>query len=984
MPVAIPIILAAAGQIVGASTYAYAAYAAVALQVAAAASAVVISQQQAKKAKRQLTAQSRDNSVTIQSAAEPHRTIYGRAKVGGPLIFATSEGPEQKYLHRVVAVASHEIDAWERFYLNDDELVLPGLPATAAYSNPTVGGRYMENGGPVVAIETRMGTATQTAMSIPGGQWTADHRCLGRAIMRVQTNYTHSVFTEGLPNPSTVIRGKKLYDGRSGTAYWSQNPSLVIRDYLTGVLNVDPTTIDQASFDAAANVCDELVTINTATTGNPAGWEAYLTAATAWTWQHLGGTTYAQNRYTCNGVVSADTDPGDVLAHMVASCAGYLSYTGGMYRLVAGSYTAPTLTLTEKDLRGAITVKPRPGRRDRYNEARGTFIGPLNRWAPTDFPVVKSVLFVAADGGEVAPLDLDFPFTDDAVAAQRLATIALLRSRQGVVSLPCTLTALALRPGDTVALDVPALGFVGSVFRVEGWEFTQDFGINLSLREEAAALYDWAPDITIKDPSPNLNLPSPWNVPALAGLFATSGVAHQLVQNDGTIIQRTRISWTTTTNAFARYVEIKSRKISETTWTAHGLATDEDGFAYITNLQADQLYDIWARRVNSVGAFSPWATITYTPLNVNEVENLIANSNWVEELGYPVSAGYPDTRALRGWNPGVAIAAGSAFGRNYEGGKTWNLGRGGMWMYGNSTIVGQYMYCYQWVPVVAGVEYELQVRCANIRSEAYVQCGWYAANKSTSTGTGIYDNFDAGGTIIGDPYQFSTHRKMWGKGIAPAGTFFGLVYVQMIVTPATGSPPYTFWHQAMLNVTPPGVTRDTATPYIPGGQDTYDGQLQATYSTLVGYAVSLFYASGGPQAGVQIWQDLLTFTPQVGGVATVTINANYTGREYISGNFSDRGTATGHYRVVQGGVTVAVGEPVRMERTGRTLADTVPSNGTYHLWAAQRAISIIAPLAVGVQAIVQGSGYADPEGGRTFNSILAQDVRITAEMNRKV
>ena len=974
MPQAIPLIIVAVGAAVGTAT-------AIAIaQVAAMAAAMIIASQQAKKAKKGLSAQSRENQITIQSATEAHRTIYGRAKVGGPVVFATSEGPEQKYLHRVIVVAGHEIDAWERFYLNDDELVLPGLPATADYSNPTTGGRYMENGLPVVAIETRMGTASQSAMSIPGGQWTADHRCLGRALMRVQTNYTHSVFTEGLPNPSTVIRGKKLYDGRSGTSYWSRNPALVIRDYLTSVLNVDAATIDQASFDAAANVCDEQVTIDTATTGDPAGWAAYLAAASVWTWQPLGGTTYAQNRYTCNGVVPADVDPGEVLAHMVASCAGYLSYTGGMYRLVAGSYTAPTLTLTEKDLRGPVTVRPRPGRRDRYNEARGTFIGPLNQWAPTDFPIVKSSLFVAADGGEVAPLDLDYPFTDDAVAAQRLATIALLRSRQGTVVVPCTLTALALRPGDTVALTLPALGFNADPFRVEGWEFTQDFGINLTLREESAAVYAWLPDITIKDPSPNLNLPSPWNVPALVGLFATSGVAHQLVQNDGTIIQRTRISWTTTTNAFNRFVEIQTRQVGETIWTSHGFATDSDGFTYLLNLKTSKQHEIQARRVNSVAAFGAWATIVYTPLAANQVENMLRNANWAEELGYAVNASFVDTRSLRHWFPGVA-AAGALYGRNYNQGLTWNLGRGGMWMYANSVLAGQYMYCYQWVPVVAGVEYEVQVRVNNHRSNAYFQCQWFAANQATSTGTGIADNLDAGGAVIGDAYQFSTHPKLWCKGVAPPGTFYALVFTQMIVTSATGSPPYTFWHQAMMNVAPPGVTRDTATPWQESGIDTVDGQLQQTYQ--VGLSPGT-----GVHGGAEITH--FTFTPIVGGSATVVMNANYSGIYAPTHVFGSTGICYIYWRVYQNGVLLVQSEPIVLNQSGPISYTSPGGTGTDYgpagaqPYSAERSVTMLPRFEPGLPVQVRAIGVADPRHSVSFYQTDYTWTRITVEMNRKV
>lgn len=816
MPQAIPIIIAAAGQVAAGAGYAYAA---VALQIAAAASAVIIANQQARKAKRAMSAQTRDHSVTIQSANEPHRTIYGRAKVGGPLVFATSEGPDQKFMHRVVAVASHEIDAWEKFFLNDDELVLPGLPATANYSAPVAGGRYTENGLPVVAIETRMGTVGQPWMSIAGGQWTVDHRCDGRALMRVQTNYTPNVFTEGLPNPSTVIRGKKLFDNRTGLTVWSRNSALVIRDYLLNVLKVDPTSIDQTSFDAAANVCDEDITVNSASTGDPTGWAAYLAAgAQAFVWTHGSGSVYTQKRYTCNGVVFSDTDPGDVLQHMVGSCAGYLSYTGGMYRLVAGSYTAPTLTLTERDLRGAVSVRPRPGRRDRYNEARGTFIGPLNQWQPTDFPVVKAPAFVTADGGEVAPLDFDFPFTDEAIMAQRLATIGLLRSRQGVVSVPCTLTALALRPGDTVALTVPALGFNASVFRVEGWEFTEDFGINLALREESADVYVWTPDLTVKDPSPNLNLPTPWVVADIAGLAAESGVAHALIQNDGTILPRTLVSWTGTTNAFNRFVEIEIQQFGETTWMPQPRAIDNNHSTYLLGMHTGVLYSIRVRRVNSVGSVGLWNTIDHVVLDVNAIDNLLSNSDWVEDLGSSQS-GAGAEGVLRDWNSivdGLATVT-NFFGRNYANGSAWNVGQGGAWMY-TTTRVGAgtgSLLLYEIALVQPSQTYECSVYISAHRCRASLFLRFLDVNGTFISPEYGPDEIDAGAGIIGGAFDpLVSHRRLWLKATAPPSTVYAQVILRHWSTNVGQPDSYSFWSKSLLCIAPTGVTRATATPWL--------------------------------------------------------------------------------------------------------------------------------------------------------------------------
>jgi hypothetical protein len=821
MPAAIPIIVLAAAEALAVST--------VIAQIAAAAAAVAVGSFEARKAKKKATSQSRDLTVTLQSAVAPRRTVYGRARVSGPLVYAVSEGSDNKFLHRVIPLAGHEIDAFEKVYFNDDELALgAALPATTDFSQVTTGGRYMENGQPVAHIEGKIGGASQTAMATliaaSAGQWTGDHRLQGVAYLRAQTNYTPQVYTEGLPNVSALIRGKKLYDGRSGQTLWSDNPALAIRDYLVNALAVPSARIDQASFDAAANLCDEYVSINTATTPDPAAWQSYMnTAVTYGTWELVSGTTYRQRRYRFNGVIEADDTPGEVLEQMVQACAGWLSYTGGVWRLVAGGYTAPTLTLTESDLRGGPSFRPRPGRRDLFNVARGTYTGPATRYVATDWPPLVSSAFVTADGGQQMPLDLDLPFTNDAVAAQRLGSIYLQRSRQGVLTFPATLTALALRPGDTVAITLPRFGFAGEVFRVEGWQLSEDLGVDLVLREEAAAIYTWTPGATIRDPSPQLNLPSPFTVPAVTGLAATSGVATNYVQNDGTIIQRTLLSWNPTTNAFARLVEIKSRVVGTAEWTHHPDAEDAAGKAYLTNLKTGALHEISARRLNTIGAYGPSTTINYTPLAANQVENLLRNSNWTEDLGYG-STLYPDARALRQAIWGHAGVGTFAIGRNYAGGTAWNIGSGGMYFYQSGSTPGNFQFIYQRVPAQPGVTYEASVAVNPHRCAGRMYLRWIDASLAyISDAMGGPDSVDAGAGAVGGPFDITTHPRLWRSGVAPANTAYIEVLCLKDNTTAGQGDSYAFFSRALLCVAPAGVTKETATPWIENTQSTLHG-----------------------------------------------------------------------------------------------------------------------------------------------------------------
>ena len=57
------------------------------------------------------------------------------------------------------------------------------------------------------------------------------------------------------------MRGKKVFDPRTGLTSFSSNPALCIRDYLLSDYGLGAALdeIDEASFIAAANLCDEPV-----------------------------------------------------------------------------------------------------------------------------------------------------------------------------------------------------------------------------------------------------------------------------------------------------------------------------------------------------------------------------------------------------------------------------------------------------------------------------------------------------------------------------------------------------------------------------------------------------------------------------------------------------------------------------------------------------------------------------------------------------
>ncbi len=101
--------------------------------------------------------------------------------------------------------------------------------------------------------------------------WGANDRLRGLCYIYVSAAWNSQVFHKALENISAVVKGKAVYDPRTSTTAWSDNPALIVADYLT-----DPdfgygadyaTEIDETALIAAANICEETV-IATSKTGD--------------------------------------------------------------------------------------------------------------------------------------------------------------------------------------------------------------------------------------------------------------------------------------------------------------------------------------------------------------------------------------------------------------------------------------------------------------------------------------------------------------------------------------------------------------------------------------------------------------------------------------------------------------------------------------------------------------------------------------------
>jgi len=404
---------------------------------------------------------SRSLMVNARDAVASHDFVYGQIRKGGAITYYESTGTNNKFLHQIIVLAGHEVEEIGDIYINDEIVTVDtnGFVTSAPWNSK-------------IRINTHDGSQTTADADLlaESNQITAAFVGNGIAYLYVRMEYDQDVFANGIPLITAVVKGKKVYDPRTTTTAYSANAALCIRDYLTSAYGLNDSEIDDTVFSAAANVCDENVTLD------------------------VGGT---EKRYTLNGVIRGDTSHGDVLTRMMTSCAGTLFWGAGKWKLVAGDYTAPTKTLTLDDLRGPINLDTRVNLRDQFNKVQGTFNDAAQRWITADYPPITSSVFETEDNGVQSALDFELPFTTSSATAQRLAKLTLFRGReQMTLSADFGLNAFDVEVGEIIALTIERYGWTAKEFEVIGWNFgpNQDAGdlrISLTLRETSSSAFDW-------------------------------------------------------------------------------------------------------------------------------------------------------------------------------------------------------------------------------------------------------------------------------------------------------------------------------------------------------------------------------------------------------------------------------------------------------------------------------------------------------------
>ena len=491
---------------------------------------------------------------------------------------------KNQFLHMIVLVASHEINSFQEYYINGNSILPNQLDASGNVNDAST--PYFDGTTSLLRIQTATGTATQGAnsdlISESNGLWTSNHKLSGIAYVYLRFRFNRDVY-QGIPQFACVIEGKKVYDTRNSSNAYSQNPALILRDYMTTSLgmNMSSTKIDDAKITTAANVCDETQSLSD------------------------GGT---EKRYTADGMIDTGINPRQNINDILSSMGGVLTYANGKFQLFPATTASATISLNEDDVIGDLQTQARLPRKDNFNSIKGKFLSETTDWEQTDYPALSPSSFVSEDNGEIIFRDLDLAFTTSQSTAQRLAKIQLYQARQPLtVSGTFKCSAFALDTNDLIKLSNTRYGWSNKIFRVSSWNFTSNSSgltISMILTEYADSIYSWSTtEEQALASAPNTILPSAFSITSPTNLQAVEKLV--IARDNSRLASSLDITFTGSVDARATSNEVQYKLVSNSTYISAGTSPSTE--ASILDLTAG-VYDVRVRAISAIGIASSFTS----------------------------------------------------------------------------------------------------------------------------------------------------------------------------------------------------------------------------------------------------------------------------------------------------------------------------------------------------------------------------------------
>lgn len=428
----------------------------------------------------------------------------------------------------------------------------------------------------------------------------------GYAYTVIRLDLNEPAFQGGPPSVEALIIGKKVWDPRDGVTRHSHNPALCILDYLLSPMCQIPLDdIPLAQYIAAANVCDQA--------------------------------TWFGRRYTLDGTVTADQQQTKVLESMAQAMAGDI--IGSTWEIRAGAYVAPVASLTQEDIVGDLHVSSGLADEDVFNTVRGKYVGFESRHVVTDFVQYQNATYLAADG-KAKVMDLDFSFTETTQRIHNLCRIIIEDQRNAyTIRALFKMKAWTRKIGDRVYFTSAYLGASNKVFRITDKSYTVNGMVELTLKEDAASIWDFADAVTV-DSTPNSALKNPFYLGPLNGITCSSGTGVLLVNSDGSITSRIKVEWPVYNErvvATSGLIEVQWKGARDAGWSSLTVPGDSLS-AYISPVKDLEMYAVQIRGVDpALNVKSDWVSTTHVVIGKTEKPANVIGFSVVLENGQLVA-----------------------------------------------------------------------------------------------------------------------------------------------------------------------------------------------------------------------------------------------------------------------------------------------------------------------------------------------------------
>ncbi|RIK91780.1 MAG: hypothetical protein DCC73_15065 [Proteobacteria bacterium] len=529
------------------------------------------------------------------------KICFGETAFGVDVRFSEKYSGDDRYVE-VIACASHKVQSIDKIYFDD---------ALTWTSGGGLQGKYAAG---IVSVTVRTeGSAANSFALGSGAYWTTTCRMTGLAYVAIVYKLSAKKWPEGIPTRATIIgKGCPVYDPRldstnggsgshrpndqttwaytAGSVAIGKNPALQLLTYLIGWkingklawgMGVPATRINFASFIAYANLCEESVALL------------------------AGGTV---QRYESSLIDSTASAHEAIIAALEAAMGTTkLTDVDGLYQLVGGfdDTAGPKIAFSADDLMGPYQWTPSPPSRERFNVARGRFPDPVKLYQLNDWPEVA--VDPLADGIPRTRA-LDFAAVPRAETCQRIVKQMLLRNQYpgqfvGVFGPRAFLCAV----GSLVTISLPDEGWNNKLFRVADQTESHDLVFQMTLVEEAAAIYAWDKE---EKPMPADISPPGYDPTATRTPAAFDADVRQVAGPNSTTIFYVDVTWTAETSEVVAGIEIQAKPSTDAVYTAltEGLFDAAVGVFTVTAGESGVTLDVRGRYRMLSGVYGAWAT----------------------------------------------------------------------------------------------------------------------------------------------------------------------------------------------------------------------------------------------------------------------------------------------------------------------------------------------------------------------------------------